>query len=473
MNTRMGRSARRWPLAAAALLTAVTLAGCSSNAPTGGGAAVDGWSQDFAGTELHVLAEATLNSIVLEDLLDDFTDKTGIKVVLEQAPYDQVVQKAVLDYTTGKGDYDVVSIPYEYLGGFAGKEYLLPIDDTLKANEGRIGDGFDTGLILPELWKASAEWAGTTYGFPSNAATTMMLYRSDLLGNADEQAAFEAEYGYPLAPATTFAQYRDIAEFFTRAAGETAGGVTLTEPLYGVAIAGKRHIASVLEWMNYSWAYGGDIFDDKGQPAIDSAANVASLKYEMEISKFAPPSFTTSTWDEVTSQLQQGVAVQALTWGDTAGSIEDPESSTVAGKIGYADIPVLEDGGQTASHLGSWTYTINADSENKDASMLFLAWALSEPVQTAIAEAGGLPSLRSVFEDPALVESLPYWSQELQSLTDARSRPRIAEWGALSESLAIHLSEVYAGQAQPGAALADAQKDAESILVDAVPVTEF
>lgn len=468
MNKRIPRIAL-----AALAVSALALAGCSSAKTGGSGERVDGWSQEFAGTQLNVIAEATVNSQVLESLLPDFEKKTGIKVQLEQAPYDQLVQKAVLDYSTKRGNYDVISIPYEYLGAFASKKYLQPVEPLMEKNKAAFGEGFDTADILPELWKASSDWSGTVYGYPSNSATTMMMYRKDLFENADEQQAFKKKYGYDLAPATTLQQYRDIAEFFTRPAGATAGGEKLSDPLYGVAMAGKRHTATTLEWMNYSWAYGGDIFDKEGMPAIDSTDNIDSLRYEVDLSKFAPPTFTTSTWDEVTAQLQQGQAAQSLTWGDTAGSIEDKSQSKVAGKMGYASIPVLKDGNQSYSHLGSWTYTVDYASKNQDAASVFLAWAMSKPVQFELAKKGGLPALRSAFEDKDLSAELPYWSQELKSLEQARSRPRIAQWGGISDALALQLSEVLSGSKSPSAGLQAAQQAATKLLEGALPVKEM
>lgn len=466
---------KRFTKSITAVLAVSTLAlvGCSSGGGGGGGEAVDGWSQEFAGTELNVIAEATVNSQVLEGLLPDFEKKTGIKVNLEQAPYDQLVQKAVLDYSTKRGNYDVISIPYEYLGAFASKDYLVPTDELMEKNKAAFGDGFDTSDILPELWKASSEWDGTVYGFPSNSATTMMMYRKDLFENADEQQAFKAKYGYDLAPAKTMEQYRDIAEFFTRSKGDTAAGEKLDQDLYGVAMAGKRHTATTLEWMNYSWAFGGDIFDADGMPAIASQANIDSLQYQVDLSKFAPPTFTTATWDEVTAQLQQGQAAQSLTWGDTAGSIEDESQSKTAGKMGYASIPVLKEGNDSYSHLGSWTYTVDFASKNQDAASVFLAWALSKPVQFEMAKQGGLPAIRSAFEDSDLNSELPYWSQELTSLEQARSRPRIAQWGGISDALSLQLSEALAGSKSPQAALQAAQKEATKLLDGALPVKEM
>ena len=41
---------------------------------------------------------------------------------------------------------------------------------------------------------------------PRHADISAMHYRTDLFGDADLQAKFEAEYGYPLVPPTTLEQ---------------------------------------------------------------------------------------------------------------------------------------------------------------------------------------------------------------------------------------------------------------------------
>ncbi len=58
----------------------------------------------------------------------------------------------------------------------------------------------------------------------------MLNLRADLLDSPEEQAAFEAKYGYPLAAPVTWAQYRDQAEFFTRP----------DQGMYGTAEAYRR-----------------------------------------------------------------------------------------------------------------------------------------------------------------------------------------------------------------------------------------
>jgi multiple sugar transport system substrate-binding protein len=438
-------------------------AAAGSPAASGAGAGAAEWSKANDGTSLSMIGEATLNSQVLESLLPDFTAKTGIDVQLEQAPYDSVVQKLTLDATTKQGGYDIVSLPYEFLGAFAEKGWIAPIDDRL-SDTSSFGPGFDPSAIIPALWKASSVWRDKTYGMPSNSAVMMMFYRKDLFENADEQAAFKAKYGYDLAVPKTWKAYRDAAEFFTRKAGIPLAGATPTKDFAGVAMTGKRHVATVLEWLDYGWTYGGGILDDKGNLIIDSQQSVDGLDYMASLRPFAQPGYTNATWDETTATLQQGNAALSITWGDTAGAMEAADQSAVVGKMGYASIPTLKDGDKALAHLGSWTYLIPSGSTKQDAAWEFMQWALSDPVQKALAKGGGLPATTSSFEDPELVGSLPYWKQELVSLGESKSRPRIPEWGALSDILQKEISNVISGQATAADALKQAADQLKAVL---------
>jgi multiple sugar transport system substrate-binding protein len=461
------RSSRRM---LACICAAIVLSVVTATTATAGVAqrSQGAWSRAYAGTTLHFIGEATLNTQIMQKLLPDFQKKTGINVVVEQAPYDSLVQKAVLDFAAHKGNYDVLSIPYEYLGSYAEKKYIEP-DVLSGATDDKLC--YKASDIIPALWKASSDWKGHVYGAPSNSAVMMMFYRKDLFSNAAEQTAFKKRYGYALAPAKTWKQYRDIAQFFTRKSGQMLAGKKLSSNFYGLTIAGKRHVATVLEYFNYAWTNGGGFFTPKGQVALDSPGNLKGLEYEIGLTAFAPAAYTTTTWDEMTAAFQQGTIAEAIAWGDTAGGMEDPSASKVVGKVGYASIPVVKAGQKPIAHLGSWTYSVNADSGNKAASALFIKWALSKDVQTKLGAMGGLPALTSVFKDPDLVAKLPYWRQELTSLSQAKSRPRIPQWGAIADILQDDLSRALAKSTTPQKALADAQARVEGALKGALPVT--
>ncbi len=131
----------RFLFLALSLALIVSVAACSAPTPTTAPAAPaattapqqpassgeGGWSRQYEGTKLNYIGEATLNTTVLKKLLPEFTEKTGIQVNVEEAPYDNLVQKVVLDFSTHQGGYDVLSMPYEYLGSFAEQGYIVPL----------------------------------------------------------------------------------------------------------------------------------------------------------------------------------------------------------------------------------------------------------------------------------------------------------------------------------------------------------
>lgn len=53
------------------------------------------------------------------------------------------------------------------------------------------------------------------YGLPWKPDVMVYYYRKDWLEDDANKAAFKEKYGYDLAPAKTWEQYQDIAEFFT------------------------------------------------------------------------------------------------------------------------------------------------------------------------------------------------------------------------------------------------------------------
>ena len=85
---------------------------------------------------------------------------------------------------------------------------------------------------------------------PRHADISALHYRTDLFDDPDLQAAFEEQYGYPLAVPETLQQMYDMAEFFV-----AQGAVT-----YGTQFAGKEE-ALAGRFYEVLFANGGDYFD--------------------------------------------------------------------------------------------------------------------------------------------------------------------------------------------------------------------
>ena len=448
------------------------LAGCSSQSSASQTSATSDPASNtgvrkYAGTTLHMIAEQQNPTIALQKQLVKFEELTGIKVVLEMGPFDSVVQKITLAMQSGSDAYDIIATPYQFLGNLVVNQYVQPLEPLMQNKDLQIIDNYNEADIIKGMWDASGKWKDKVYGIPANSCIMIMAYRKDLFENEAEKSAFKTKYGYDLAVPTNWDTYRDIAEFFTRKAGSTLAGQTLAQDFYGVSMSGKRHDATTCEWLNYAWSFGGGVFDKDGNIIIGNDKNVAALDYYTNLQKFAPPGITNKTWDEQTTDMQQGIASMAIIFNDCLPAIENPEQSKVAGKMGYAAIPVKE---SPAAHYGAWSYFIPTKSPNPEAAWVFLQWFNTPEVQKNIALDGAFPNLQSTYSDPELMKR-PYWQATLDAYKISSTRPRIPEWNSMNEELMLELSNAISEQATPKDALQAAQKKYEEILTGKTPVT--
>jgi multiple sugar transport system substrate-binding protein len=434
--------------------------GADADADTSGGASA------FEGVTINMIAEQQTPTVALSEQLDTFRELTGITVNLEMAPFDNVVQKVTLAMQSQSNEYDVIAVPYQFLGNLAVNQFIQPLEPLMNNPDLAIIPDYDPDDVIKGMWDASGKWEDTVYGVPANSCIMFFAYRGDLFENPEEQAAFKAGYGYDLAVPTDWNTYRDVAEFFTRKSGETLAGETLAQDFYGVSMSGKRHDATTCEWLNYAWSFGGGIFDESGNISINSEKNVAALEYYNELKAFAPPGVTEKTWDEQTTEMQQGIAAMAVIFNDCTPALENPAESKVVGKMKYGAIPIGE---KPAAHYGAWSYFIPTHSANPEAAWVFLQWFNTPEVQKNIAMDGAFPNLYSVYNDPDLNE-LAYWEASMAAYEISTTRPRIPEWNEMNEELMLQISRVMSDQATPKDALDAAAAKYADILEGSLPV---
>lgn len=424
-------------------------------------------AKKFDGTVLHMIAEQQTPTVALEKQLDAFKEATGIEVVLEMGPFDSVVQKVTLAMQSGTGEYDIIATPYQFLGNLVVNNYVQPLEPLMNNPELSIIEDFNKDDIIKGMWDASGKWKDSVYGIPANSCIMHLAYRKDLFDNEEEKAAFKAKYGYDLAVPLNWDTYKDTAEFFTRKSGEKLAGENLSQDFFGVSMSGKRHDATTCEWLNYAWSFGGGVFDDQGNIIIGNEKNIAALEYYNNLQKYAPPGIANKTWDEQTTDMQQGIAAMAIIFNDCLPAIEDASESKVSGKMGYGAVPIGE---KPAAHYGAWSYFIPSKSKNPEAAWVFLQWFNTPEVQKNLALDGAFPNLESLYTDPEL-NKLPYWLATMEAYKISTTRPRIPEWNAMNEELMLQISNALAGQTTPADALTATQKAYEELLAGQLPVT--
>jgi multiple sugar transport system substrate-binding protein len=372
----------------------------------------------YAGVVLRGVSESTPPSNYVKDVLaPQFQELTGITVELETTSWDQMYDKAIRDMEAGTGIYDFVYIEQDIIYGYLANDYLVNLSQALEDSPELASPdfSFDNFTTFIDYFKNED---GDVFGVPMEAFVKVYLYRKDLFENPDIQAAFEEQYGYPLAPATTHEQYRQIAEFFT-AYGEENG-----LELWGTTVqAASGHPSSFYEFFEsvaptfgvYNWGINMDNWkatvENGGEMNSDAAKE--ALAWYLGNLQFAPPEATSSTWDEVAASFAAGRAAQGLVYGENAAWIAtDAERSTIVGNVGVALPPtaegVMEAAEADEGYIGYYdggAFGLPVSSQNQEAALLWMQFVGQPSVQAEWAVAASRIVMDPTYEDPAVQEA--------------------------------------------------------------------
>jgi multiple sugar transport system substrate-binding protein len=367
-------------------------------------------AEPYKGVTLRVIGEALAPLASLDQQKSAFEEETGISVVIEQAAFDQVMQKTTADFVGKTGFYDVILNPHVRLPTLIANQWVQPIvkyvsDEKLADPSFKLDD-----VVLSKDWlDAALSQGGELYGVPFSGHTIYLNWREDLFDNAEEQSAFKAKYGYDLpSPPVTMQQMWDTSEFFTRKSGDKLAGETLSQDIYGITLSGKRHISMLWNFYNVLYAFGGQVVESKTGPeygpiVINSEAGVKALTFYRDLLvKFGPPGSLDYTWDEQLAAMQSGLAAQALLWADASYAISHDESqSKVVGKVAYSGTPIGE---RKIVNLHQWGMFVPTTAKNPEAAWLFLQWTQRPEVQEKLMSTGSISLTKSAYQTKSVQE---------------------------------------------------------------------
>jgi len=449
----------------------------------------------FAGQHVTVLMVKEANAGTLGELKPEFEAATGATLDLVQVTHQELFPNFMSDLTNGVGKYDAAYAGAWWLGELVAGHYLVACDKYY--NDPRFPK-WDIDQVLPAP-RNLLSYAGRKYMVGNDHDGQVMYYRRDLLTDAQHRDAFAKAYGYPLGVPTTWAQFRDVAEYFNgkdlNADGQPDHGLTMH---LKVGAQGMFHFMSFsapfvigpnnrnLYWFN----------PNTMAPLIASPGHVRALEALVELVRFGPRDMLSwdlgKSWDLFLS----GRAALAFTWGDL-GALAQDEGSKVRGKIGAApmpgtpayydpaagrwiETPKANVVGNTTG--GSWAGVISRYSKAPEATYyLFALMATKEKSQVyAVRGWDGIdPGRRFHFLPPdgtgrAETYLRAGWNESdvrdylhayYENFSNPLQFPYLRIPGAFSywQALDVHLAEAVSGQLGAEAALQAAAVDFEEI----------
>jgi multiple sugar transport system substrate-binding protein len=397
------------------------------------------------GKSLTLAVNSGVEGDALKQAALDYEKQTGVHINIAEFPYANLFEKELLDLNAHTGAYDLIMLDDPWFPKFGNQQLLTELSPLL---ESRGQKGPDADFVPASLALGREPYeTGALYALPYVGNSQLLFYRKDLFAkhNLKEPATWDE----------VLAAAKIISEQETT--GAPGGG-----KVYGYVMRAAQGNAAVADFMPIFWAFGGEMFDAAGRPAVNSAEGIAALNFMLELGKYSPPGYASFNADDVGAHLLQGTAAISINWPAWISSFSDPAKSKVIGKMEFTSMPGAKNPGR--AEIGNWLIAIPRDSKNKEAACDFLVWATSAEQMKRSAERGNPPTRKSLFNDPELVKKFPAYPAQLRSLENSRSRPRTPFWNEIENAFGIYLSKANSGELSAVDALNQANTEIAKIL---------
>jgi len=449
----------------------------------------------FAGQHVTMLIVKEANAGALGEMKDEFEAATGATLNLVQMSHQDLFPNFISDLTNQTGKYDAAYAGAWWLGELVAGGYIVPYDKYYK--DPRFPK-WNVDDVLPAP-RSLLSYEGRKYMVANDHDGQVMYYRRDLLEDPQHRAAFSRKYGYALGVPKTWAQFRDVAEYFN---GKDLNGDGV--PDHGLSMHLKVGAQGMFHFMSFSapFVIGPDNptmywFDPKTmKPLIESPGHVRALSALVDLVQFGPKDMLNWDLGQSWDHFLAGRAALTFTWGDL-GALAQDKGSKVKGKIGSAPLPGTTEYYSIAQRKwvrsaqpnvvgnttgGSWAGVISKYSKAPEATYYLLALMADKEKSQVYAVRGwdGIdPGRKFHFLPPDGSGRIEVYLNAGWNEADVRDYlhayfatfsnrlqfPYLRIPGAYSywQALDVHLAEAAAKQLSPEAALNAAAVDFEEI----------
>jgi multiple sugar transport system substrate-binding protein len=380
----------------------------------------------FAGVKASAQEELTIfwaewdPANYLQELANQYTAETGTVVTVQTTPWPDFQTKAFAEFNAHGDAYDIVVGDSQWLGAGSTGGHYVDLTDFFAAHK-------LTEVFAPATVEAYAEYpkaSGKFWAIPTEGDATGWAYRKDWFEDPKEKDAFKAKYGYDLDVPKTWAQMRDIAEFFQRP----------DQKRYGIAIyTDNAYDALVMGYENALFSYGGDLGDYssyKVDGIVNSPDAVAALEMYKELYKFTPPNWGKVFFLENNQAITEGLAAMSMNYFAFFPALANKAANPYADVTGYFANPAGPGGKQHAA-LGGQGMSIVSYSKKQDEAKKFLEWFIRDDVQKKWAELGGYTCNAKVLESPEFRQATPYNEAFYQSMFMVKDFWAVPEYAEL------------------------------------------
>jgi multiple sugar transport system substrate-binding protein len=407
------------------------------------------FSREFEGTTLNALMEDLTETTVIEEMLPEFEELTGITVQFEKVVYPVMHDILVTQLAAGEGNgtYDFLQVDFYWTYEFARSGWVEELTPRIEASNGAV----DLSRYEEAVLEINSRVDGGTYYIPQYVYPMGLIYRTDLMEDEEFQAAYTEIAGEELTMPDSVEGYVEMIKAIQQInPGE----------LYGAAMQGMQGDPIVMEFSNFLYSNGGDYFDaDLTEPIVNNEAGVRAVElYVDALNNAAQPGAANADLNDTGALWRQGRAFSSPSYLFLLSDGENDPDSEVAGKGGVTTMP----GGTGLT--GAWSWGIPISSPNPDAAWEFIKWVESPDVALRRGLGGGVAAQKAPYENEEYISRYPWLEQVGDMIASGKGLPAVTRQNTLVEIMGRHLSNAATGGATPQEAMDAAAEELRDLL---------
>ena len=445
-------SPRRRRLAVLALLAVALLAavaGCS-------GAGALGADPGVQTVTVAIVSNSQMKDAI--KLSPQFeAENPGIRMRFVSLSENEARAKITASVATGGGEFDVVMISNYETPQWAQNGWLTDLQPLIDSTP-----GYDPADFIPTV-RDSLSYQGHMYSVPFYGESSFLMYRKDLFAQA----------GLVMPPQPTWQQVAEMAAKLTDRSQGRAGICLRGKPGWGEMLAPFDTVLNT---------FGGRWYDPQWHAQLTSPQVEQAAQFYVDLVRnYGEPGAAQSGFSECATQFGQGNAAMWYDATSAAGTVENPDESTVVGKVGYVAAPVVMT--PSSGWLYSWSLAIPKTSQHTDAAWKFMSWMTSKQYMQRVGTQLGWTSLPpgsrlSTYQIPQYQQAAAAFGPTVLDAI-ARATPqkptvlpvpyqgvqfvRIPEFQDLGTRVSQQLSAAIAGQKTVQEALEQSQEYASTV----------
>jgi sorbitol/mannitol transport system substrate-binding protein len=287
--------------------------GCFEAGSTGGGS--------DSGGDNNTITALMVGNPQMEDIqqltAENFTKQTGITVRFTILPENELRDKVTQDVANQGGQCDVATVGAYEVPIWSKNGWLHEL-----STQAAVDRAYDAADLLKQMVQSLTGEDGKMYAAPFYGESSFLMYNKDLFARAD----------LTMPDKPTWAQVAEFAAKLDDKANGVAGICLRGLPGWGELFAPLTTVVNT---------YGGTWFEKDWTPKVNLPEFKEATRFYVDlVRKYGQSGAPQSGFTECLNTFGQGNAAMWYDATSAAGTLEDPNASKVAGRVGYAYAPV-------------------------------------------------------------------------------------------------------------------------------------